>query len=87
MLGFRVLVSSLPLQNGLGDAVTLDWTAFAAALGLSVLVGLGVAVAPVRDLLRGRLKGLGNQRGVRGDGARHRARSCRAGGRRGRGRR
>jgi predicted permease len=65
-LGFRVLVASLPLQNGLGAAVSLDWTAFAGALALSVVVGLGVAVAPVRDLLQGRLTGLGNERGVRG---------------------
>ena len=67
-VGFGVLVRSLPLQNGLGAAVTLDWTAFLAALTLSVLVGLGVAVAPVRDLLKGRLQGLGNERGARGLG-------------------
>ena len=67
-VGFGVLVRSLPLQNGLGAAVALDWTAFLAALTLSVVVGLGVAVAPVRDLLRGRLQGLGNERGTRGLG-------------------
>jgi len=67
-LGFGVLVRSLPLQNGIGGTVALDWTAFVAAFLLSVLVGLGVAVAPVRDLLRGRLQGLGNERGSRGLG-------------------
>ncbi len=66
VLGFRVLVSSLPLQNGLGDAVSLDWTAFLSAVALSVVVGLAGAAAPVRDLLLGRLKGLSNERGVRG---------------------
>ena len=65
-LGFKVLVSSLPLQNGLAAAVSLDWTTFAAATALSVVVGLAVAAAPVRDLLLGRLRGLSNERGVRG---------------------
>ena len=67
-LGFGVLVRSLPLQNGIGATVALDWTAFIAAFLLSVLVGLGVAAAPVRDLLRGNLKGLTNERGSRGLG-------------------
>ena len=67
-LGFGVLVRSLPLQNGFGATVALDWTAFAAAFLLSVLVGLGVAAAPVRDLLRGNLKGITNERGSRGLG-------------------
>ena len=67
-LGFGVLVRSLPLQNGLGATVALDWTAFGAALLLSILVGLGVSVAPTRDLLLGRLKGLSNERGTRGLG-------------------
>jgi putative ABC transport system permease protein len=67
-LGFGVLVRSLPLQNGIGATVALDWTAFVAAFLLSVLVGLGVAAAPVRDLLRGNLKGLTNERGSRGLG-------------------
>jgi putative ABC transport system permease protein len=67
-LGFEVLVRSLPLRNGLAAAVALDWTAFLAALLLSILVGLGVAAAPVRDLLLGRLKGLSNERGSRGLG-------------------
>jgi len=67
-LGFRVLVRSLPLQHGLAPTVTLDWTAFLAALLLSIVVGLGVAAAPVRALLAGRLQGLGNARGSRGLG-------------------
>ena len=65
-LGFTVLVNSLPLHNGLAAVTSLDWTAFAAALLLSVVVGLSVAAAPVRNLLLGRLKGLSNQRGSRG---------------------
>jgi predicted permease len=67
-LGFEVLVRSLPLRNGLAATVTLDWTAFLAALLLSILVGLGVAAAPARDLLLGRLQGLSNERGSRGLG-------------------
>lgn len=68
--GYRVLVASLPLTGGLGDTIRLDWTAFALALGLAGVVGLLVAAAPVRDLLRGRLQGLGSERGVRGLGRR-----------------
>ena len=67
-LGFGVLVRSLPLQNGIGATIALDWTAFVAAFILSLLMGLGVAAAPVRDLLRGNLKGLTNERGSRGLG-------------------
>ena len=67
-LGFGVLVRSLPLKNGLGAAVALDWTSFGVAFVLSGLIGLGVSVAPVRDLLRGRLQGVVNDRASRGLG-------------------
>jgi putative ABC transport system permease protein len=67
-LGFGLLVRSLPLANGLGSTVTLDGTAFLAALLLAVVVGLGVSIAPVRDLLRGRMTGVSNERGSRGLG-------------------
>ncbi len=67
-LGFRVLVASLPLTNGMGETVTLDWTGFALGLALAAVVGLAVSAAPVRNLLRGELQGLGSERGVRGIG-------------------
>jgi predicted permease len=54
-VGFRTLVSSLPLQQGFGGTVALGWQAFAIAFVLALGVGLGVAIAPVRQVLRGRL--------------------------------
>ena len=54
-VGFRTLVSSLPLQQGFGGTVSLGWQAFAIAFVLALGVGLGVAIAPVRQVLRGRL--------------------------------
>ena len=54
-VGFRTLVSSLPLQQGFGGTVSLGWQAFAIAFVLALAVGLGVAIAPVRQVLRGRL--------------------------------
>ena len=71
---FTPLVASLPLQNGFGAAVTLDWTTFVVGFLLAVLVGLVVSAIPVRHLLQGRLSGLGGERvvGVRsGPGRAH----------------
>lgn len=71
---FRRLVASLPLQSGFGEAVTLDWTTFAAGVGLAVVVGLMVSAIPVRHLLQGRLSGVSGERvvGVRlGPGRAH----------------
>ena len=56
-VGFRTLVSSLPLQQGFGGAVTLGWQAFLIAFVLALVVGVAVSVAPVRQVLRGRLDG------------------------------
>jgi predicted permease len=54
---FDVLVASLPLQSGFGDTLSLDWTTFAAAFALVLLVGLAVSAIPIRHLLQGRLDG------------------------------
>lgn len=73
-LGFRTIVSRLPLQHGLADAARLDWTVFGAALMLSAVVGLLVAAAPIRHLLRGELGGVSGSRsaaGLRGTGTIH----------------
>ena len=56
-IGFRTLVSSLPLQQGFGGAVSLGWQAFLIAFILALVVGVGVSIAPVRQVLRGRLDG------------------------------
>ena len=56
-VGFRTLVSSLPLQQGFGGAVSLGWQAFVIAFVLALVVGVVVSIAPVRQVLRGRLDG------------------------------
>lgn len=60
--GFRTLVSRLPLADGLAETLVVDWTLFAVALGLSLVVGVIVAMAPVRALLRGQGHGPGRDR-------------------------
>ena len=56
-VGFRTLVSSLPLQQGFGAAVSLGWQAFVIAFVLALVVGVFVSIAPVRQVLQGRLDG------------------------------
>jgi putative ABC transport system permease protein len=52
-LGFRLFVARLPLRGGIGDALTIGWVAFAAALVLSLVITVVVSAAPLRNLLRG----------------------------------
>ena len=54
-VGFRTLVSSLPLQQGFGGAVSLGWQAFMTAFVLALVIGVVVSIAPVRQVLHGRL--------------------------------
>ncbi len=54
-VGFRTLVSSLPLQQGFDGAVSLGWQAFVIAFVLALVVGVVVSIAPVRQVLHGRL--------------------------------
>ncbi len=61
-LGFGALVRSLPLRNGMATVVSLDWWALPAAFGVAAIVGLLVAIAPVRNLLRGSLTGVSGTR-------------------------
>ena len=60
---FRSLVASLPLQNGFGETVSMDWSTFVVAFGLAMLVGLAVSAIPIRHLLLGRLSGVSGERG------------------------
>lgn len=62
--GFQALVRRLPLSDGLDETLAVDWTLFAVACACSVAVGLLVALAPVRALLRGELRGPGRLRGA-----------------------
>lgn len=69
VLGFGALVSRLPLAGGFADAVTMGWISFGAAFVLALVVATFMALAPLRDLLRGRLeavRGFGRERGEAG---------------------
>jgi predicted permease len=57
-------VARLPLSEGLEETLTVDWTLFAVAVALSIAAGLVVALAPVRAVIAGDLKGPGRQRGA-----------------------
>ena len=64
---FDVLVAMLPLENGFGDTLALDWTTLASSLGLAVAVGATIAMLPIRALLRGQIDGaLAGERGESG---------------------
>ena len=64
--GFRTLVAQLPLPDGLEDTLAVDWTLFALAVGLSLVLGVVVALAPVRSLVAGRRQGPGGERSAGG---------------------
>ena len=69
VLGFGALVSRLPLAGGFADAVRMGWISFGAAFVLALVVATFMALAPLRDLLRGRLeavRGFGRERGEAG---------------------
>jgi predicted permease len=56
--GFQVLVRQLHLQDGFGETVAPGWPTFGAAFAIALIIAGSVSIAPVRDLLRGRLGGL-----------------------------
>ncbi|HUU33284.1 MAG TPA: FtsX-like permease family protein, partial [Vicinamibacterales bacterium] len=64
--GFQTLVARLPLAEGLEVTLSVDWTLLAIAVGLSLVLGVVVALAPVRALLVGRLQGPGQERSAAG---------------------
>jgi len=55
---FDLLVASLPLEQGFGETLSLDWTTLIGALVLSIATGAAISLAPIRTLLRGDLPGL-----------------------------
>ena len=61
---FDLLVASLPLSDGFGETLSLDWTTLTGALVLSVAAGAIISLAPLRALLSGDLTGsaLGERR-------------------------
>ncbi len=56
VVGFRMLVSALPL-GAWGERASLDWTLFAAAMGIALLAALAIALFPVLALRRADLRG------------------------------
>jgi len=69
VVGFGALVSRLPLAGGFADAVTMGWLTFAGAFVLALFVATFISLAPLRDLLRGRLeavRGFGRERSEAG---------------------
>ena len=60
--GFRTLVARLPLADGLEDTLAVDWMLLAVAVGLSMAVGVVVALAPVRAIVAGQLRAPGKER-------------------------
>jgi putative ABC transport system permease protein len=67
--GFRLLVSRLPLPDGLEDTLAVNWSMLGLAFALSLAVGALVALAPVRALLGGRLQAVGRERTASGGAA------------------
>lgn len=55
---FDVLVQSLPIGPSFRETLTLDWTTLATALGLAVVSGSAIALAPMRNLIRGDVSGV-----------------------------
>ena len=64
--GFQTLVARLPLVEGLEETLAVDWTLFVLAMGFSLVLGVIVALAPVRVLLAGGLHGLARERSAGG---------------------
>lgn len=55
---FDVLVASLPLDPSFRETLSLDWTILVSALALAIVSGCLVALAPMRNLLKGDLSGV-----------------------------
>lgn len=73
--GFHTLVARLPLTEGLEDTLSVDWTLFALAVGFSLVLGVIVALAPIRALVTGRMQGPGRERSA-GGGVRRARGAC-----------
>jgi predicted permease len=52
VLSFDGLVANLPLDPGFRETLSLDWTSLLIGLGLAVVAGLVISLAPVLTLLR-----------------------------------
>jgi predicted permease len=66
---FDVLVASLPLDPAFQQTLSLDWTTLWSAMGLAILTGTLIALAPMRSLLRGDLTGSALRDRSQGEGA------------------
>ena len=54
--GFRALIALLPLDAALAETLRVDWPLLFGALALALMSGVGVGLAPVAGVLRGRLR-------------------------------
>jgi putative ABC transport system permease protein len=66
---FDVLVASLPLDPAFQQTLLLDWATLWSAMGLAILTGSLIALAPIRNLLRGNLTGSALRDRSQGSGA------------------
>lgn len=62
--GFKLLLASMPLSPQLQATVAPDWTSMVAAFALAAVLGVLVALAPIRSLLAGHLEGVSGVRGA-----------------------
>lgn len=58
VISFRLLVDLLPLGAGFAESLSLDWTLLWASLGLALIVGVMVGLAPIHAITRGELEDL-----------------------------
>lgn len=68
---FDLLVASLPMDPSFRETLALDWTTLVSALVLAIASGSLVALAPMRNLLRGDLSGVAMTDRSLGAGAAH----------------
>lgn len=68
---FDLLVASLPMDASFRETLALDWTTLVSALVLAVVSGSLIALAPMRNLLRGDLSDVAMTDRSPGAGAAH----------------
>lgn len=68
VVSFRLLVDLLPLGAGFAESISLDWMLLWASLGLALLVGTLIGLAPMQALARGELRDLLPTHRVQGGG-------------------
>ena len=57
LAAYDLLLAALPLRDGLAAIPGMDWSSFAAALGLALLAAFGISLLPIRRVLAGESAG------------------------------